>query len=161
MPSRSVKGADFSADIVEFIRLLARYRVRYVIVGGEAVIYHGYPRTTGDIDFFYDNSATNARRLYAALLEFWSGKIPAVKHPDELSEPGLILQFGRPPNRIDLMNRIDCVSFTTAWRSRVQVHFRTANGTVRAYYIGRLLLIKNKKASGRPRDLEDARYLSD
>jgi hypothetical protein len=61
MASRIVEGASFSEDIQDFLRLLARWRVRYLIVGGEAVIYHGYPRLTGDIDFFYDNARENAR----------------------------------------------------------------------------------------------------
>lgn len=100
---------------------LQRHRVRYVIVGGEAVIFHGYPRLTGDIDFFYENSAVNTRRLFAALNDFWSGRVPGVRSPEELREEKLVVQFGRPPNRIDLLNRIDGVTFTEAWRHRIAV----------------------------------------
>src|SRR4051812_39861900 len=105
--SSPIIKAGFSGDITAFLRLLAKKRVRYLIVGGEAVIYHGYPRLTGDIDFFYDNSSLNCRRLFQALLEFWDGRIPGVTSSAELRAPKLILQFGRPPHRIDLMNRID------------------------------------------------------
>jgi hypothetical protein len=69
----------FSDDIAEFIRLLHKFGVRYVIVGGEAVIYYGYPRLTGDVDFFYGGSKENRSALYAALLEFWDGSIPGIQ----------------------------------------------------------------------------------
>ena len=72
MASRTIKGAGFSPDTVAFLQLLASHRVRYLIVGGEAVIFHGYPRVTGDVNFFYDNSALNAARLFRALEEFWA-----------------------------------------------------------------------------------------
>ena len=113
MASRILTVA-FSEDILEFLRLLARNRVRYLIVGGEAVIYHGYPRVTGDVDFFYENTALNIHRLFNALSVFWNGRIPGIKSPEELREDGLILQFGRAPHRIDLMNRIDGVKFKEA-----------------------------------------------
>ncbi len=159
MPSSTIKGAGFSQDILAFLRLLRKHRVRYLIIGGEAVIFHGYPRMTGDVDFFYENSEENTGRLHQALLDFWDGQIPGVGAPEELRESGLILQFGRPPHRIDLMNRIDGVTFRQAWPSRITVRFETRAGTVPAYYIALPLLLKNKRASGRAKDLEDARFL--
>ena len=161
MPSRTIKGAGFSADILTFLRLLSQHRVRYMIVGGEAVIFHGYPRVTGDVDFFYENTTANAERLFAALLEFWDGRIPGVKSPETLCEAWIIFQFGRPPHRIDLLNQIDGVSFRQAWRSRITVRLETASGAVPARYINLNPLLKNKRATGRPKDLEDARFLSE
>lgn len=70
MASRIVENASFSADIQNFLRLLTRYRVRYLIVGGEAVIYHGHPRLTGDVDFFYENTRANVRRCFALCRSF-------------------------------------------------------------------------------------------
>jgi len=134
--------------------------VRYLIVGGEAVIFHGYPRVTGDVDFFYERTPPNARRLFDALFEFWAGRIPGVASPEELREPGIILQFGRPPHRLDLMNRIDGVSFLVAWRTRISVRLETASGWVPARYINLGPLLKNKRATARPKDLEDARFLA-
>lgn len=160
MPSRTIKGAGFSEDILFFLRLLSRHRVRFLVVGGEAVIFHGYPRVTGDIDFFYENTPANARRLHAALLEFWAGRIPGVRSAEELREPGVILQFGRPPHRIDLMNQIDGVSFRAAWPSRVRVRLATRSGPVAVPYMDLSCLLKNKRAAGRAKDLEDLRYLS-
>lgn len=160
MASRIIEGAAFSPDVLAFLRLLAQHRVRYLIVGGEAVIYHGYPRVTGDVDFFYENSSANTRRLFAALLEFWDGRIPGIAAADELREEGMILQFGRPPHRIDLMNQIDGVHFTAAWPTRVRLELQTATDLVPAAYIDLPLLLKNKRATRRPKDIEDARFLS-
>jgi hypothetical protein len=66
----------------------------------------------------FDPDPANASRLFSCLQEFWAGDIPSVASADELSEPGLIVQFGRPPNRLDLMNAIDGVDFEEAWRSK-------------------------------------------
>ena len=62
MAPQVIVAAGFSADIVEFVRLLNRFKVRCLVVGGEAVIFHGYPRLTGDIDFFYERRPENAAR---------------------------------------------------------------------------------------------------
>ena len=159
MPSRPIKGAGFSPDILIFLRLLSQHRVRYLVVGGEAVIFHGYPRVTVDVDFFYENTSANTGRLFAALLEFWDGHIPGIASPDELRESGIIFQFGRPPHRIDLMNRIDGVSFSAAWRTRIVVQLETASGRTPARYIDLRLLVRNKRAAGRTKDLEDVRFL--
>lgn len=59
--------------------LLAKHRVKFVIVGSEAVIYYGHARLTGDIDIFYQPSKANVKRLYAALREFWADNIPGLK----------------------------------------------------------------------------------
>jgi len=65
-----MKASHFSKDAREFIELLSIHLVRYVIVGGEAVIYYGHARLTGDMDFFYDPAPENSRHLYAALQDF-------------------------------------------------------------------------------------------
>lgn len=86
-------------------------------------------------------------------------KIPGVHKVTELLELGTIIQFGRPPHRIDLMNAIDGVSFPTAWRSRVRVRLEGAETPIFAFYIGLRPLAANKKASGRPKDIQDLEYL--
>lgn len=159
MPSPILEAAGFSNDIVTFLRLLAKRRVHYLIVGGEAVIYHGYPRVTGDIDFFYERTPENAARLFAVLFEFWDGRIPGITAMEELLDEGVIFQFGRPPHRIDLMNRIDGVRFARAWKSRIRVRLRTGAGLVPAFYIGAGPLLANKRATARPKDLDDATFL--
>ena len=112
----------FTRDVQEFLRLLAKHDVRYVLIGGTAVIYHGYPRSTGDVDFLYDCEPDNAARLWTALREFWGGSVPSVKGPNELADPKLVVQFGRPPNRIDLIASLAAVPFEDAWRSLSLIH---------------------------------------
>jgi hypothetical protein len=85
-----MKASHFSKDIQEFIELLTKHSVKYVIVGGEAVIYYGYARLTGDVDFFYDPSKENVSYLYRALDEFWGGNIPGIDTFEDLMETGTI-----------------------------------------------------------------------
>ena len=159
MPGKEIDPKLFSPDTRELIALLHQHGVRYLIVGGEAVIYYGHVRTTGDIDFFYDGAADNAQRLHAALDEFWAGHIPNLSRWEELTEEGMILQFGVVPNRIDLINDIDGVRFADAWPNRLMLSMTHGSSTVEVPLIGIADLIKNKEASGRPRDTEDLKFL--
>ncbi|HAK97013.1 MAG TPA: hypothetical protein DCM87_18985 [Planctomycetes bacterium] len=154
-----MKAASFSRDTREFLGLLHTHGVRYLIIGGEAVIYYGHARLTGDIDILFDAQADNADRLHAALDEFWGGSIPAVTRREELREPGLILQFGRPPNRIDLLNSISGVGFEDAWASKLDAQLETERGIVPIHYIGLAHLIANKESTGRPKDQDDLEFL--
>ena len=101
-----MKASYFSKDIQDFLFVLAKHQVKYVIVGGEAVIYYGHARLTGDVDFFYDPDQDNVLKLYEALDEFWAGSIPGLTGFEDLLEPGVIIQFGAPPNRIDLLSKL-------------------------------------------------------
>jgi predicted nucleotidyltransferase len=144
-----VKASHFSRDIQEILTLLAKHQVKYLIVGGEAVIYYGHVRLTGDVDLFYEASPANAAKLYEALDEFWQGDIPGVDSSEELLEPGIILQFGAPPNRLDLLNTIDAVSFQEAWPNKTTVSVQIEDSTIPVYFIGLNDLIRNKEALGR------------
>lgn len=159
MPPEVVDPTTFSPDILEFIRVLARHDVHYVIVGGEAVVFYGHVRFTGDVDFFYDAGAENAGRLFDALQEFWSGHTPGLAGPEGLRRAGTILQYGLPPNRIDLLNTIDAVPFDTAWTHRLTVRLGTDDDAVDLHYIGLDDLIENKKAANRNKDRDDLRFL--
>jgi hypothetical protein len=154
-----MKTSHFSPDIQDFLLLLSTHKVRYVIVGGEAVIYHGFARLTGDIDFFYEPTAENARRLYRTLDKFWRGSIPGIQSPCELTSQGVIVQFGVPPNRIDLVSSITGVSFEDAWKSRVREKVKIKKRIYPVFFIGLDQLIKNKEAIRRHKDLEDLKYL--
>ena len=159
MPPDQIDSTYFSPDILEFIQLLNAHQVRYVVVGGEAVIYYGHARLTGDIDFLYDAGDQNAAALFRTLTAFWAGSIPGIDNVVELQEKGTIIQFGRPPHRIDLLNQIDGVSFEDAWNTRVTVILRTPSGEQPILYLGLAALIRNKEASGRPKDSEDLEFL--
>jgi len=123
------------------------------------VIYYGHARLTGDVDFFYDLSELNVRSLHAVLGEFWRGNIPGIHDFSQLAEKGKIIQFGLPPNRIDLLNTVDGVEFEEAWPEKTIVDIVTGSGTIPLFYIGLDELITNKQAAGRPKDLEDLRFL--
>ena len=133
--------------------------MRYLIVGGEAVIFHGHARLTGDVDFFFSPDSENAKRLFAALSDFWGGDVPEVKSAEELMVQGLILQYGLPPNRIDLINQVDGVTFDEAWIPRVKATLITSSNEVPLYYIGVDELIRNKENAARSKDLDDLEYL--
>lgn len=159
MAPTEVDASHFSDDTVEFIRLLARHRVRYVIVGGEAVIFYGYARLTGDVDLFYDIQRDNVDSFHDMLLEFWTGSIPGDLTRADLSLPGQIIQFGRPPNRIDLLNRISGITFEDVWPSRTEVVMRKGNEAIPVHFIGLDELIKNKRSTARAKDEDDLSFL--
>jgi len=150
----------FSPDILEFLRLLSENKVRYLIVGGEAVIYYGYARLTGDVDIFYERTENNARALYEALNLFWKEQVPGIKDHTEFLEKGEIIQFGRPPNRIDLINDISGVVFEKAWLNRKLEEVVIKGQKHIVCYIGLEDLIENKRYANRYKDLEDLKYLT-
>lgn len=144
---------QLNPDWTEFLSLLISKRVRFVLVGGHAVAAHGEPRLTEDLDVFVSPTQANAIRLHEALLAFGFGSgVPSVK---QLVVPGSIWMLGRKPWRIDILNKIDGVSFARAWNGRTTVKF----GPGPLYLIGRRELIANKRASGRDKDLRDVAML--
>lgn len=149
----------FTPDHVELLALLNEYEVDFLLVGGIAVNYYGYTRSTGDVDLFYRADAQNTARLYRALGEFFGNGVPGLEGSDDLLEPGLIFQFGLPPHRVDFINEISGVDFETAWKHRVQE--RIENEEVSVPIIDLQDLLSNKKASGRAKDLDDLEYLRD
>jgi len=154
-----VSTAPFDQDILDFLALLRTHRVRYLIVGGEAVIQYGHARLTGDTDILFGTDAPNTTRLYRALQEFWGGTVPGIENPDALRPKGMVFQFGRPPNRLDLLNRVDGVGFAAAWKGRKTKRFMHRGEPLTVHFIGLDELIRNKRAAGRDKDLDDLRYL--
>ena len=159
MSSTYLEASGFSRDTVDFLECLFRSDVSYVIVGGLAVIYYGHARLTGDIDIFYRNNPENVSNLYQTLLDFWYGDIPVIKSKSELAQPGMVFQFGVPPNRIDMMNQIESVTFEEAEKTKETIELRAQDRIFNIHYIGIDALIKNKESVGRPRDLEDLKFL--
>jgi hypothetical protein len=159
VPPATLVPDSFSEDVRDFLYTLHGHAVRFMIVGGEAVIFYGHVRLTGDIDVFFDRSADNADRLLAALDDFWHGVIPGIRCAEELRKPGVVFQFGLPPNRIDLLNEIDGVAFEDAWPRRTEVEIAQGAERISFSYLGLEDLIANKRAAGRPKDLDDLRFL--
>lgn len=140
-------------DFEEFIRLLNRHKVKYLIVGAYAVAFHAQPRNTGDIDFFIKQERENAGRLIKVLKDF-GFKSLNLKEEDFL-KPEYVVQLGYEPNRIDIVSSIDGVLFSNAYRSKVQGRF----GREKAWFISFDDLLKNKQSIGRKRDEADAELL--
>ena len=140
-------------DLREFIELLNSHGVDYVIVGGHAVAFHGYPRFTGDTDFFIRPTAENAEHLLRVLAAFGFGEIGLDVRTFTL--PDKVVQLGRPPNRIDLLTAISGVTFDEAWDSRVAA----ALDGIPVCFLGRDALLRNKQASGRTKDKDDLERL--
>ncbi len=114
---------------------------------------------TQDVDFYYGRSDENAERVYAALVEFWGGSVPGIAAANELTGPSLVVQFGRPPNRIDLITGPDGLEFSSAWSRRVVTELPDDGGAIEVFVIGLADLRANKAASGRPKDLDDLENL--
>jgi hypothetical protein len=159
MAPKKITASHFSRDTQLFLAILYRYQVKYLIVGGEAVIFYGHVRLTGDLDIYYDSGKENVKKLYRALDEFWEGNIPYISTAQELSTPELIVQYGMPPNRIDLLNNLDHLNFGEAWSARTEIEIKVNDEPVIITYIGLQSLIKNKEAVHRPRDIEDLAFL--
>lgn len=136
-------------DFREFIELLNSESVKYVIVGGWAVAFHGHPRFTGDLDFFVEASSDNAGRLMRVLDRFGFTRL-GLQERDFL-QPDRIIQLGRPPRRIDLITGVSGVGFAEAWAGRLTA---SLDG-IPVSMVSRGVLLKNKAAAGRPQDTAD------
>jgi hypothetical protein len=140
-------------DFEELLRLFEENRVEYMVVGGYAVAFHGYPRFTKDIDVLYRLSTENIERLKRALVAFGFARDAL---PERLfSTPGNIIKFGIEPIRVDLLNDIDGVVFEEISKRAVRGRY----GETEATFIGKEDLIANKRASGRAQDLADLERL--
>jgi hypothetical protein len=141
---------QLSEDWSEFLRVLTAHRVKFVLIGGHAVAAWGEPRFTEDLDVLIEVAPPNARRVRAALVEFGFGSVV----PDERGflDADKVWMLGRKPNRIDILAKIDGVTWAEVWKGRVRVDFE--GGAL--FVIGPDELLKNKHAAGRPKDLADA-----
>ena len=114
---------------------------------------HGYPRATGDIDFFVEASEINSQKLYMSLKEFGAPLINF--RTDTFCKKGIIFQIGVPPRRIDIITAIDGVTFQEAYIGKKYI---TIEG-LKVPFLSMRDLIKNKESTGREKDKLDAKYL--
>jgi len=140
-------------DFEEFVKLLNKNDVKYLIVGAYAMALYAEPRNTGDIDIFYENSPDNCERILKVLDEFGMESLN-IKIED-LMEKNVVFQLGVAPVRIDLISAISGVTFEEAYTDRKNTMF----GDTNTDFISKELLIKNKLASGRKKDLADLELL--
>ena len=140
-------------DFREFLKLLAEHRVDYLLIGGYAVGYYGYPRTTADMDVWVSLDQPNAEKLVDVLKAF--GMVSDDLSPTLFLTPGNIVRLGVAPVRIEILNEIDGVEFAECARRATDA---TIGGTpVRVISLGDLR--RNKRASGRHKDLDDLEHL--
>jgi hypothetical protein len=142
-------------DLKEFVELLNSYEVDYLIIGGYALAFHGYPRYTGDIDLLVLPTVENAEKMMRALYEF--GFSPSGLSADDFMADDQVIQLGRVPNRIDLVTSLTGVDTMDAWDAREQ----SVLDGIPVSFLSRQHLIVNKRATGRLVDLADLEALGE
>jgi predicted nucleotidyltransferase len=140
-------------DLKELLRALQNHGVKYLIVGGYAFGVHAEPRATKDLDIFIRSDEENSKALFQALAQY--GAPLENLTPSDFTD-GTTFQIGQPPARIDILQRIDGITFDEAWENRIE---GLVDGEVRAVVISRDDLIRNKLASGREQDILDVKKL--
>jgi hypothetical protein len=140
-------------DFREFIALLEKHAVEYLIVGGYAVAFHGFPRYTGDIVFFVAVSESNATGLLAVFEDFGFGNIGIEKA--DFQQPDFVVEIGREPRKIQVLTGIDGVTFEECRQHGITETY----GGMSLNFIGIDELLRNKQASARAKDLIDVHAL--
>ncbi len=140
---------EVQPDFKDLLELFNKYAVKYMIVGGYALAYHGAPRYTGDIDLYVKPDPQNAERIMAALNEFGFGSVGLTV--DDFKNSDKVVQLGVPPVRIDIITSLSGVSWQDADSGCVDGKY----GEVPVKYIGLNEFIINKRTTGRKKDLSD------
>lgn len=140
--------SDVNEDYLEFVAALKRNDVEFVIVGAFALSFLGFPRATGDIDFWIRPTESNAEAVLRALKDFGFESLGITKE-DILS--GKVIQMGYPPVRIDLLTSLSGVVAEEIWNNRKEGPF----GKHVVFYLDKETFLKNKRATDRPKDKLD------
>jgi hypothetical protein len=141
-------------DFKEFIELLNANGVKYLVVGGYAVAFHGHPRYTKDLDFWIWADPDNAERLIKTLRDYGFSGLEL--RPSDFLDTKNVVQLGYPPNRIDLLTEVSGLDFESAYQNRKEAVFEG----VSINFISAEDLIKNKSETGRLSDLADVERLT-
>jgi hypothetical protein len=136
-------------DFLDLLRAFNAAEVRFLVVGAYALALHGRPRATGDLDIWVDATPENAAHVMRALAVFGAPMRDLAE--SDFAAPGVTYQIGIVPGRIDILTEITGVTFAEAWPGRIRRPF----GDVEVDFIGREAFIRNKRATGRPKDLGD------
>ncbi|MBP7831132.1 MAG: nucleotidyltransferase [Kiritimatiellae bacterium] len=141
-------------DFKEFIASLSARGVEYLVIGGYAVAYHGFPRYTKDLDIWIGPSASNVARLLKAMEDFGFGSLGLTAA--DFQDPTTVIQLGHPPYRIDLLCGVGGLDFSKAYARREQVVL----GDLTVSFIAREDLVAAKRLAGRHQDLADVENLT-
>jgi hypothetical protein len=144
-------------DFRDVLNALLGAGARFMVVGAHALSAHGVPRATVDLDIWVEPVAANAQRVFDALAAFGAPLDDLGVHLADFHTPGLVLQFGLPPYRIDILTSLSGIDFDTAWQERIEQDIEG----VRAPILGRDALVQNKRASARSKDLADLEALGE
>ena len=144
---------ELHPDFKDFLRLLHSHKVKYLLVGGYAVGYHGYPRATGDMDIWIALDETNADKTVKVLQEFGMSQEAVLK--ELFLEKDKVIRMGFPPVRIEIITGASGVDFDDCYSRRKHVSI----DKISVSFISLEDLKINKKASGRYKDLEDLKHL--
>ena len=143
-------------DFEDFVSLLNKRQVEYMVVGGYALAFHGKPRHTGDLDIWINVNEQNAERMVQVMKDFGVSALGFTKK--DFLKPGYISQIGYPPLRIDVLNSIDGVEFAKAYPNRIMYGI---NDDLIIAIIGLRDLLENKQATGRAQDIADIKQIAD
>ena len=146
---------EVQKDFREFLALLNEHEVRFMIVGGYALAFHGAPRFTGDIDVFIKPDHENAQRIIKVLEDFGFSSLEL--SVADFQDENKIVQLGLPPIRIDIITSISGVTWEEADASKESGFF----GDVSVFYIGKTQYVTNKRATGRAKDIADIEALGE
>ena len=138
-----------SRDYEDLFKVLNAHKIKYIVVGAHAVMFYTEPRFTKDMDVWVPADLNAGDRVYEALKAF-GAPLKNVK-PSDFENPTTIFQIGVAPVRIDVLTHISGVSVVNAWKNKIRSHY----GKTPIYILGRVDLIKSKKAAGRPQDKLD------
>jgi len=140
-------------DYKDILESLLNEGADFILVGAYALAAHGFPRATMDIDIWVNPAPENAKKVYAALVKF--GAPTDRISVQDLTQDDTIFQIGVAPRRIDILTRLSGVEFKEAWEDTIKVNI---DGLV-INILSATLLVKNKLATGRPKDIEDVENL--
>ena len=146
-----------NADFVDFLAALLAAEARFLVVGAHALAVHGVPRATGDIDIWIDRSPPNVALVWRAMAAVGVPAAAMGVRPADLEACDTVIQIGLPPRRIGVLTDVTGLAFDTAWDARV-VHSIDA---LDVPFIGREDLVRNKRATGRYKDLGDIEALGE
>jgi predicted nucleotidyltransferase len=139
----------FEQDFIDFIELLNKHEVEYIVIGAHALAFHGRPRHTGDLDIWINPTLENAKTMLKVIDEFGFASLGL--KTDDFIKDNYVTQLGYPPMRIDILNAISGVQFNEAFSNKI---VGEADGLM-INFINVDDFIANKQASGRKKDLGD------
>ena len=144
-------------DFRDLLSALLAAEARFLVVGAHALAVRGVPRATGDLDIWIASDTPNAERVWSALMRFGAPVAAMGVSQADLTRRDMVVQIGLPPRRIDILTSISGVGFDEAWPGRVT---HEVDGLA-VPFLGRVALVRNKRATGRTKDIADLEALGE